>query len=280
MGKHYTPREYLRGFTKKENPNQIWAYNNDGNCFEVSIEKIAQENDMYSDDTEAFLTQEVENPANILLNKLREKELLERNERNIFSKYMYNLISRTPDSYSDYIENASGLIEELRVDEVEEINKIIDQNEGDIEALEKVKNGINKILDEFKENPPKEIWENSINPNLSERTVPALSKMTWIFFYEEYDCFVTCDRPLFYFKSLGIGNKNSEITFPISSRIVLWGSWRSDLKEGFYKAKIEVIKTINYRTLSNVYRHAFFCSKKDWISKAIQRKDFPKTLIK
>ena len=64
---------------------------------------------------------------------------------------------------------------------------------------------------------------------------------------------------------MGIGNPESEVTFPISSHIALWATWRFDLKEGYFPTNSQVVKELNRRTCSTATRFVFHSHMEDWV---------------
>jgi len=103
-------------------------------------------------------------------------------------------------------------------------------------------------------------------PEKSPRVLAALSSMTWRFLtFDEYPAFLSSDNPLFFFTSIGIGKPESEVTFPISSYIALWATWRLDLKEGYFPTNSQVVKELNRRTCSIATRYAFHLKGEDWV---------------
>src|SRR5208337_5037438 len=101
---------------------------------------------------------------------------------------------------------------------------------------------IKEKLNELAIDPPEKIWESNIPPNTTPQVIEAIRNMTWCFLmFSGPPAFLTSDNPVFFFESIGLGNPISELTFPISSSIALWASWRKDLKEGYFKADRQVI---------------------------------------
>ena len=106
-----------------------------------------------------------------------------------------------------------------------------------------------------------------------------LSQMTWRFFTcEKPNAFLTNDNPVFIFKHIGIGNKYSELTFPISSYITLWATWRY-IDEGYFPANNHVIKEINRRTASEATRFIYFSKNRDWVVTLANKKEHPLSFI-
>ena len=61
MGHHFVPQFYLRGFTEG---NTIWVYDRLGSCsFNSQPKTVANENKMYTEEIESWLTNEIEGHA-------------------------------------------------------------------------------------------------------------------------------------------------------------------------------------------------------------------------
>ena len=101
-----------------------------------------------------------------------------------------------------------------------------------------------------------------------------LPAMTWVFFApDKKQHFITSDNPIFFFKGMGIGKPESEITFPLSSTITLWATWRN-LKEGYIPAKDACIREINRRTASIATRYVYYSEEAQWVVNLINKKIF------
>jgi len=83
---------------------------------------------------------------------------------------------------------------------------------------------------------------------------------------------LTSDNPFFFFESLGVGRPESEVSFPISSDVALWATWRTDLKEGFVPAKDSLIREFNRRTVSIAKRHLFYSRNEKWVVSLANKK--------
>jgi hypothetical protein len=72
LNNHYVPRKYLRGFCQPGSDRTVWQYDKLLDKFApVSVANAANENGFYSDDVEAKLADLIENPANVVIDKLR-----------------------------------------------------------------------------------------------------------------------------------------------------------------------------------------------------------------
>ncbi len=72
MGNHYVPRYYLKGFSTLDNPEQVYLYRKGStNSVRTNVINVGQENDLYPDELETKITQEVEEIAKPILEKIR-----------------------------------------------------------------------------------------------------------------------------------------------------------------------------------------------------------------
>ncbi len=78
---------------------------------------------------------------------------------------------------------------------------------------------------------------------------------------------------MFYFPWMGIGKPESEVTFPISSNIVLLANWRKDVRENYFETKKQAIKEINRRTALNTSRFVYHDRDEYWIPKFIAKEN-------
>ena len=82
--------------------------------------------------------------------------------------------------------------------------------------------------------------------------------------------FLTSDNPVFWFKSVGIASKGSEISFPISADTALLETWRNDIPDLIYlNAQPIVENQINYRTMSQADRAVYYGKNKLWVLRHI-----------
>lgn len=266
MGDHYVPRYYLKGFSQNDGKT-IYVYDKtDRRCFVTQVKSIANETDFYSPEVEEYLANTIETPANRILNKIREKVAISVIDKQILSAYIICMMKRVPEGKKRFNELAPGTAETIRQKLDDWLNLAAAEYSHKRELIEKRRTEIGEILDRFAKNPPKKIWLTNMPPEKSPRLFAALSSMTWCFLvFDDYPAFLTSDNPIFFFTSMGIGKPESEVSFPISSNIVLWANWRTDLKEGYFTASAQVIKELNRRTCSIATRFVFHSQIEDWV---------------
>ena len=272
MGHHYLPQYYLKGFTETID-NMLWAYEKgSGIKFNTQIKRLANITDFYSEETEQYLANVIEGPANEVLDKIRSRHLINDDEKNTFAEYLAVMWKRVPRAKEDLKKMAprlaDGIAEKLSAD----LSNLIGNMPEKAEFIEKRKKEIDDILAIYAVDPPKDIWLENIPPERTPRIVDAMKAMTWTFWeFDQRPVFLTCDNPVFYFTWMGVGRKDSEISFPISSHVVLWATWRADLPRNFIKASTQIVKEMNRRTVYNANRYVFHSRDEHWIVPFIKK---------
>lgn len=272
MGHHYLPQYYLKGFSETVD-NMLWAYEKgSGKKFNTQIKSLANINDFYSHETEQYLANDIEGPANEVLDKIRGRHLINDDDKNTFAKYMAVMWKRVPRGKEDLKKMAPRIADGIAKKLSSDLDNAIAKNPQNAEFIEKRRKEIDDIVSTYAVNPPKDIWLKNIPPERTPRIVEALNAMTWTFWeFNQSPVFLTCDNPLFYFTSMGVGRPDSELSFPISSHIILWATWRTDLPRNFIKASSQIVKEFNRRTVDNAGRYIFHAREESWVESFIKK---------
>jgi len=272
MGHHYLPQYYLKGFTETVD-NMLWTYEkSSGVKFNTQIKSLANIKDFYSEETEQYLANDIEGPANEVLDKIRSRHLINDDDRNIFAEYMAVMWKRVPRAKEDLKKMAPRLVDRIAEKLNADLTDTIVNTPEKAEFIEKRKKEIDDILALYAVDPPKDIWLENLPPERTPRIVEAMKAMTWTFWeFDQCPVFLTCDNPVFYFRWMGVGRKDSEISFPISSNLVLWATWRADLPFSFIKASSQIVKEMNRRTAYNASRFVFHSRDEHWIAPFVKK---------
>jgi len=255
MGHHYIPQYYLKGFTSSDD-DMIWVYEKGGSLkYRANVKIIAQKPNYYSPEVERYLANNIEDPANSVIKKIRDRKKLTQSEKEKLAIYMVVMLKRVPQSKIRMKKNAPFIAQSLQQKWDKEIAKLVLEDPSQTDLFEKRRTEIKANLEKYSKNLPKDFWLELIPPERTPNSVKVIPEMTWLFLTcEKFPAFLTCDNPVFYFQGIGVGKPESEITFPISSNIVLWATWRSDIQEGYSQIKNQAIKEINRRTATNATR--------------------------
>lgn len=274
MGDHYVPRYYLKGFCP-EYTNNIWVFDQkEKSSYQTQVKSTANQTNFYADYLEKHLTEEIENPANEVLSKISYKQLLTHNEKLVFSQYIYKLIKRVPKG----LEKVKSLIPSVALSLNKELHQEIDdlvKDNPDLSEIAKLRKAeIDSILENrMNGSKTNKIWHQTIMAD-SPDFINLLSSMKWIFWVQDNCTFLTSDNPVFFFESIGIANKNSEVSLPITSSITLWATWREDVVEGYKTPNPATIKEFNRRTASNCSRFIFSQNNEKWIQPFLSKSTF------
>ena len=277
MGHHYIPQYYLNGFANSS--RKIWVYEKGkSKGFFTGTKNVANERGFYSEKAESYLANEIENPANSVIKKIREQKNISFEDKLTLSKYMLVLYKRVPSGQKKMKDRTPEIFDKVLNDIQSELAILAEQHPDILQLKNRQEEATifrNRIKEDgdFANKILKDTWLGVLPPNMTPESIKALSMMTWQFLvYEKDAAFLTNDNPLFFFRDIGIGNINSEVTFPISSHIVLFASWKQNLKETYIKAKQSDINEINRRTANNMTRFVFHSANCDWIIRLINKK--------
>lgn len=277
---HYIPKYYLRGFESKEG-EFLWIYDkNKKIVFPNTAENTGCESDFYSyvklsgqRDTntyEDFLANRVESPANSVIRKLRNQEKITSKEKRILAKYMAIMIKRVPMS-REMVENLKPNVIKEVAEDIELQFKIIEKINPDLkDKIGERRRQVKNIFEKVKLETPKEVILKAMDTKNS-MVEEALYNMNWRFLISKDLNFLTSDNPCFFFKDIGIGNFNSEVSFPISKNMVIFASWRNNIAESYYLVNSNIVKEINRRTIYNATRYVYSPNNEDWIMYIIKK---------
>lgn len=267
MGKHYVPRQYLRGFCDPAEPETITQFNRRKGVFNrPAVGKAAQEPDFYDPDVEKKLTDYVENPANPVLAKLRKGEGIDSRERSALTDYIATMLHRVPHNRMLFIRHAPDLFAETVSDVKRKITQmaeagVITREQGKIRFQE-----ADQIYAQHRDNPAHLAMARVREPWPSLRVCQAIHEMTWRLLTPKGSIeFITSDNPVFFFECYGLATPNSEMSFPLSPTLLLHGCFDG----GFQYEKIGITdhmaKEFNRRTFSRSTQMLFSRKVEEWI---------------
>ena len=274
---HYIPKFYLNGFIEVGKTKQLYVYEKyKENYFNTAPDNIGCERNYYavknideSTDTntiEDFLHEQIESPSHAVLLKIRNQQNISPEEKWIFANYIAYLIRRVPATRKDSEITMTKRIAELTREKWDaEIDLAISKMPTDQDLYEVYRQKIHQIFDKCERTAPGWLFAGHLQYP-SPMTTNAIKNMTWRYLVCPKDYFyLTNDNPVFYDKSIGIGNRYSELTLPISYKIALLLTWRTDSHEGYITATSQQVKEINRRTVKNSTRFVFSPFNTEWI---------------
>ncbi len=190
---HYVPQKYLEGFRIPQTP-RVWVYERGKIPYDAHTKNVAQERYFYTPKYETHLANNVESPANVILDKIRAQQMITAEEKLIFARYLGVMLKRVPkhrERRKKHIASASAtLAAEMKSKFDEDVyNKVV------LPHLENIVAQANAIS-----HPPSDIFLHLE----SEVMTNVLNDMTWQFLiHAEEPGFVTSDNPVTFAEGIG-----------------------------------------------------------------------------
>jgi hypothetical protein len=275
MGKHYIPKYYLKGFSTPEDKNKIVAYDcNAEKCYRTNIINVAQEKDFYPNSIEKYLSEQIEEPANDILNKINKREKLSNNDKEILTDYLVVIIKRVPSfidlTKSKFPDAARNIVNQTKAKYADLFHKNQISNQELHEINKKIENLGENYLDD--DQNLLNIWLDNITPETTNLIRNEILTKKWVFYIQNKGLyFLTNDNPFFFFREIGL--KNSEFSFPITKDITLWATHTEENLIPYAEPRTQIIKEFNRRTISNALNYIYSPKEVDWIIKLINRKE-------
>ncbi len=296
---HYVPAFYLNGFTDSSNSDLVWVYQKENDAlFCAKPENIGfikhyhtftnEDGKKDSETVENLLSEIWESPSSDIIKKIREGKFPENEQRALFASFLGISLTRVP----YYRENIDKVMAHTAL---ELYKQIASTPEGFKKSLENYKNATGVDLTDEAEDLRDFVlsgeFDIDVNPSLflsmfmlhGHKLGEIIWQMSWIFVKAtERFKFITSDNPVFhvdptynpnnlYSSISGLGNKNIELTFPISSELALFASWDNNRKECFIPGNNNLIKDINKRAVMSARRFIYASEKREGTSKLVKK---------
>lgn len=261
MGKHYIPQFLLRGFTHE---GALYAFDKLKNqWFRSQPKSVANERDLWPDEVETFITEEVEGPARDTIERVRNKEPLSPQDRVALARYIAFLWKRVPAGRERFLSNIPEVAEAVRRDLIPKL------------ASQEQRIKANAYIDKNIANPPALLWHDSMRAEFRRDVEGTIARMSWEILHTREPSYLASDHPVFFFASDGIGRPSSELTIPFSSRAALVCRHATADTKLHVNAEPFQVREVNRRTLSNATRFIFSETQESWMTDFITRGDTP-----
>ncbi len=275
MGLHYVPRKYLAGFCEPGSDRMLWQYDKQRDSFaRVSLSTAANEADFYPAEVEVQLANDVEAPANVVIEKLRAGQAVTSKERADLAFYIATMLKRVPASRKKGMELLPSVLEETVRETKELIIRMGQQGLIDPALQARRLAEAEAAAKKFSKQPPPETLERVNSPWPSEQMIASVYFMSWrLLTTVGPSYFMTSDNPVFFFTCYGLQGEQAELVFPISSDLALHGCWQPlRLKEKqLLKAPQQFVKEFNRRIANAATRFIFYRQNAEWIRTVSQK---------
>lgn len=266
MGKHYVPQEYLRGFSSSGDRALIWMYDKrTGEWSNPAISRAAQERDYFPPEIEVELNRQIEGPGHKALRALRARRTLGSSQWPDLLLYIAVMLMRVPRKRRKGREAVPQVLESTMSRFRSEIESLRDSDNTD--RVNSALDLLDRLEAQYAVAPPDTVEEQISSPWPSDKIAGAVGSMTWrLVSIPDSHYLVTSDNPAYFFESLGLGNAESELTFPVSPTLVLMGSRQGQPQTVLeLTAKPMLVKEVNRRMVSGAERFVFAHKKALWV---------------
>jgi hypothetical protein len=267
MGHHTVPQRYLKGFQAKTKPGFIWMYDKKDRTSKcLPIKQVAQVPGFYTDDVEAALNKEAEQPGNDVIDELRRGETLDKAGRRHLTYYIGTMIARVPAARA----RANKLVPDALNGVAADMKTAI-QRAADLELIdESTKTDrlaeADAINERFQKQPPAQVTKVIETPWPFESWLVAIYNMTWrVLHTKGPSFFATCDNPVTLLNGEGHETRDCELTFPLSTDLILHCSWQGEHEFEKRPAWSQFVKECTRRTVHGAQRFIFHHENALWV---------------
>ncbi|MBJ2160275.1 DUF4238 domain-containing protein [Variovorax sp. IB41] len=275
MGDHYLPRHLLNGFAKPAIQSRrsaaIFRYEvpSAGAAQNLTVATVANETGMYGD-MEPVLQSEIEQPANPIIERLR-RHLgpVPAADHSVLARYVLTAIRRVPDGRARTVASLPAVAASVRQSYAEQLDQhrqFPDRVEQADAFEKKLDAAFEKVLTE----PVQWLWKKTLLPEHFERTIRALSVMTWfVHAAPAGKQLLIGDVPVIWNRRVGLKEKEAMWLMPIASDRLLSVSYQraAALRQTL---PAPTVRNHNANTIVQASRFIFARDAEAWITKAIQ----------
>jgi len=277
MLNHYVPRYYLKGFVAEDSDDQVWTFDKEQQqFFRAGVGKVAAVHGFYEDEVEKQLNESVEMPGNNVIEAIRRRQTIAPADKARLAFYIAVLMMRVPEKRRRGFEMLPEVVDETIEEATRQIKALAEEAEVSGDIVRKRLTEVEEARRMFKTQPPQGLIESIHDPWPTENVVDAVISMRWRFGVAPgLLYFLTSDNPVFYFRCYGVGTEDSELTFPISSDIVLFGDRRGTQVKAppYLELPMSYVKEVNRRVASEATRFVFSKDNPGWIPAVVNKRN-------
>lgn len=270
---HYVPAYYLSGFTDPVTGNIFMYFKATNEVVRTTVRSVANQLHYWSDQTEEYLANQVENPANPVLDKIKSLQPITQQDRWLLSRYIIAMLKRVPEGRRRILSRSPTEMRETMDRSKAELEAKRETDPSKADRIDNIIEQIDSLPPGFFDKLPKEVWEEIISPERTRKSLTVLHNMRWIFLTAPKERgFVASDNPVVYTTATGVRPPAGELVFPISQKVALWASWNREWREGgYYSARKEIVDKINYWVVYSATGYVFYSKDKNWVVEFIKK---------
>lgn len=243
MGKHYIPQFLLGGFTHE---GRLHVFDKlITQWFRSQPKSVANERNLWPDEVETFITEQVEQPAQDAIERLRQRESLNERDRLALGRYIAFLWKRVPAGRERFLNSLPEVAEALRRDLIPRL------------VSDDLRLKANAYIDKAIADRSTVFWHESMKAEFRRDVAGVIARMSWEILHVSEPSYLSSDHPVFFFPTDGIGRVTSELTIAVSSRAALVCRYAAGGSVLHKDAQQYQVHEINRRTVHNATRFIF-----------------------
>jgi hypothetical protein len=275
MGHHYLPRYLLDGFAEpaiqSKRSAAIFRYEvpSAGAASDLTVANVANENGMYGE-METVLQSEIEQPANPVIDRLRQHlGPVPAADHSALARYVLTAIRRVPDSRARSAASVPEVATSLRQSYANQLDQLR-QSPSRVAEANEIEKKLDAAFEKVLAEPIQWLWQKTLLPENFERTIRALSTMTWfVHAAPAGKQLLIGDVPVISNRSVGLKDKAAMWLMPIASNRLLSVSYQPAAAL-IQTLPASTIRNFNANTIVQASQYIFCRHAETWITKAIQ----------
>lgn len=273
MGHHYLPRRLLRGFSQDD---CLWMFDkkNERPPKHLRIASVAQEPDMYSQELEDRLNNEIEQPFNAILERMDQGAGIQAADVKTIAAYVLSMYRRVPTARARSRQAIPDVIGQVEQATLQRIDLLEQLEPSERELAEKGRENIAQIFSKIRAEDQDWLWQGTLMPEMLPRVRALLEQMTW----QRWRIppgrqLLIGDSPLLFDEAKGLANQDAEMIFPLRSDTALVATWRRGPQGEERAMTVQQTRMINSRTIARADRWVFSQRNEPWILPLVR--DYP-----
>jgi len=221
---------------------------------------------MYSAELEERLNNEIEQPFNLILDRLEGGGAIGAHDIEAIARYALTMYRRVPAGRARSeaaMPDVAAKVEHEQLRRVDMLEQLV-PSELDVAAKDRA--NISEIFARIKAENTDWLWHNTLLPEKLPRLTAVLQQMTW----EHWQAplgrqLLIGDSPVLFNEFLGLADERAELILPIRSDTALVATWRPGRQGQLRKLNVQQTRLINGRVAARADRWVFFERYESWV---------------
>lgn len=221
---------------------------------------------MYTEELEQKLTQLIEQPFDVVLERIEKQDILGKDHIEVAVRYLVNLHRRVPKGRERSVEAFGPVLEQVEAATAARFEALAQVSQQDRELVDNNKERVFEYFSKLRGQDKEWLWHDTIMAESLPQLTHALNSMAWeCFEVPEGRQLLIGDSPVLFPEEIGLAHPQAEVVFPVSSTMALASAHRLGRVFSYRKLSVQQVRAINQLTVVRAQRWVFFRSAEAWI---------------